>query len=239
MLKKHILIVEDNADLAQLIQWHLKDINATATVATDGGQAVDLFNKEKFDLVILDLMLPVMDGMTVCRAIRKHSEAIPIIMLTSKDSELDRVLGLEMGADDYVTKPFSIPELMARIKARFRSQEALEHPPRPNTFSFQGMRVDITRRYVEINGQSIDLTAREFDLLSHLISSPGQVFSRIQLLNAVWGYHYEGYEHTVNTHINRLRNKIEPDPSNPKYLLTVWGVGYKFSSEIHEGNHVA
>lgn len=229
--EKQILIVEDHADLARLLQLHVRDLNAAATIASDGGMAVDLFKKRQFDLVILDLMLPIMDGIGVCREIRKLSETVPIIMLTSRDAEIDRVLGLEMGADDYVTKPFSIPELMARIKARFRSQRAQHNHPEHEAYIFRDLQVDIPKRQVLVRNRHVDLTAREFDLLVYFMQSPGRVFNRIQLLNAVWGYHYDGYEHTVNTHINRLRNKIERDPSRPEYIHTVWGVGYRFYAE--------
>ncbi|MES9938471.1 MAG: response regulator transcription factor, partial [Sedimenticola sp.] len=154
-------------------------------------------------------------------------------MLTAKSSELDRVLGLEMGADDYLTKPFSIPELIARIKALFRRVEALQQTPAvqdsPAPLQRGGLVIDTDKRKVVVEGREIDLTAREFDLLLHFASHPGQVFNRLQLLDQVWGYNHDGYEHTVNSHINRLRAKVEKDPSNPDYILTVWGVGYKFT----------
>ena len=228
--KKKILVVEDNSDLARLIQLHLKDIHADADIAKDGGIALQLFNERQYDLVILDLMLPVLDGISVCKKMREQSATTPIVILTSKTTELDRVLGLEMGADDYVTKPFSIPELMARIKARFRSLDALNEKTLEPIEEFGNIRIDHKKRLVQVDGNAVDLTVKEFDLLSFFIRSPNQVFSRIQLLDSVWGYHYEGYEHTVNTHINRLRAKIEKDTENPSHILTVWGVGYKFST---------
>jgi len=179
-------------------------------------------------------MLPGMDGLSVCREMRKGGAYVPILVLTAKSTELDRVVGLEMGADDYLTKPFSIPELMARIKALFRrvdalSSKATEEKVAKESIEHAGLRIDVQRHKVTIDDVPAELTAREFDLLVHFARHPGRVFSRVQLLDAVWGYSHEGYEHTVNTHINRLRTKIEKDPSKPRYIQTVWGVGYKFA----------
>jgi two-component system OmpR family response regulator len=226
----NLLIVEDNADIAGLIQLHAKDIDCEADIAVDGKQALQMFASKNYQLVILDLMLPEVDGPEVCRQLRTATTYVPILMLTSKSSELDRVLGLEMGADDYITKPFSIPELMARIKAQFRRAEALQVEDKTQTASISlgGLNVDMAKRQVTVNGKDIDLTAKEFDLLRHFVTHPGLVYSRMQLLEQVWGYQYEGYEHTVNSHINRLRAKIEDDPTQPVYILTVWGVGYRF-----------
>jgi len=228
---KKILIVEDNAELAGLIRMHLGDIGMQADIATDGGQAVAMFASGRYDLVILDLMLPVMDGIAVCQKLRARGEYVPIIMVTSKSSELDRVLGLEVGADDYITKPFSIPELLARVKARFRAVEAIRERQGAAVqyYEAEDLSVDFAKRRVRVGGNEVNLTAREFDLLAHFVRHPGRVFTRLQLLDQVWGYHYEGYEHTVNSHINRLRAKIEKDPANPRHVLTVWGVGYKFA----------
>lgn len=229
--EKHILIVEDNADLASLVELHLGDINCSADIAGDGAQALEKYRSKRYDLVLLDIMLPVMDGISLCRKFREEGPYIPIIMLTSRSSEIDRVVGLEVGADDYITKPFSIPELMARIKARFRSTEALSQaePQQGQVLVAGDMTIDPEKRRVTIKQQEISLTAREFDLLLHFARHPGRVQTRTQLLDQVWGYQFEGYEHTVNTHINRLRLKIEKDPAKPAYILTVWGVGYKFS----------
>jgi len=232
-MEKQILIVEDNADLASLIQLHLGDINCAADIAADGGQALEKYKAKQYDLIILDIMLPVMDGISLCRKFREDSRYIPIIMLTSKSSEIDRVVGLEVGADDYITKPFSIPELLARVKARFRSAEALSQPSQQQASVLVAgeMSIDPQKRQVTIGDKEITLTAKEFDLLLHFARHPGRVQTRTQLLDQVWGYQFEGYEHTVNTHINRLRLKIEKDPAKPGYILTVWGVGYKFSEQ--------
>lgn len=226
-----LLIVEDNADIAQLVQLHARDIGCDADIVADGRQAMMRFRQHDYDLVILDLMLPGLDGLDVCRQLRAQNKYVPILMLTSKSSELDRVLGLEIGADDYITKPFSIPELLARIKAQFRCIEALrDGKQEPGTQLQSGdLHIDTGTRRVFIAGREIALTAREFDLLQHFMRHPGRAYSRMQLLEQVWGHHYEGYEHTVNSHINRLRAKIEDDPANPRYIITVWGVGYRFN----------
>ena len=225
-----LLIVEDNTDIASLIQLHAKDIDCDSDIAADGKQALEMFKQKNYQLVILDLMLPEIGGLEVCRQLRAAASYVPILMLTSKSSELDRVLGLEVGADDYITKPFSIPELMARIKAQFRRADALQSEEKNHTtaISIGDLNIDTAKRQVIIDTKEIELTAKEFDLLLHFASNPGFVFSRLQLLEQVWGYKYEGYEHTVNSHINRLRAKIEKDPAKPVYILTVWGVGYRF-----------
>jgi len=229
-MKKTILIIEDNADLAGLVQLHLHDIDCAADIVHDGALALQQYRKKHYDLVLLDLMLPTMDGISLCRKFRENGPYIPIIMMTSKSSEIDRVVGLEVGADDYITKPFSIPELLARIKARFRASEALTQIPESEQQEITAGKLSINRqkRQVFIAKKEVLLTAKEFDLLVHFASHPGQVFTRTQLLDQVWGYQFEGYEHTVNTHINRLRLKIETSPAKPEYILTVWGVGYKF-----------
>ena len=229
-MKHNLLIVEDNADIASLIQLHAKDIDCSSDIASDGKQALQMFKQNDYQLVILDLMLPEVDGLEVCRQLRAAASYVPILMLTSKSSELDRVLGLEVGADDYITKPFSIPELMARIKGQFRRNDALQSKDQAqSTFiQFGELSIDTAKRLVSVAGSDVTLTAREFELLLHFAANPGLVFTRLQLLEQVWGYNYEGYEHTVNSHINRLRAKIEKDPTRPEYILTVWGVGYRF-----------
>ena len=225
-----ILIVEDNADIAGLLALHVRDLQCQATIAENGSDALDLIADNHYDLVLLDLMLPGVDGHAVCRSLRQQPVYTPVIMLTSKSTELDRVVGLEIGADDYVTKPFSVPELMARIKAQLRRSKAQLEPlpvSQQEVIRFGSLSMDLARRQVTVEGNDVDLTAREFDLLHFFISHPGRVFNRAQLLEHVWGYGYDGYEHTVNSHINRLRNKIEQNPSQPDFILTVWGVGYR------------
>lgn len=232
-MQRRVLIIEDEGDIARLVQDHLGDIGCVADIAASGAAAQESLNKNRYDLAILDLMLPDTDGLTLCRRIRETAGYLPILMLTAKSTELDRVLGLEVGADDYLTKPFSVPELMARVKALFRRVEALTQATSETgaveTLQHGAMTIDMGRRTVRIAETDIDLTAREFDLLLFFARNPGRVFNRSQLLDKVWGYNHEGYEHTVNSHINRLRAKIEEDPSNPRYVKTVWGVGYKFA----------
>jgi len=239
MSRKNILIIEDHTDLANILSLNLSDLDYDVKHADDGLKGLNYLENEKFDLVILDLMLPGVDGLEICRRIRNKNNYTPVLMLTSKSSEIDRVLGLEIGADDYVTKPFSVREVMARIKALFRRVEEFSSSPTPkyidednNNVVFGNLEVDIDTHKVSIEGRSIDLTAREFELLHHFVRRPGRVYSRAQLLDMVWGYGHEGYEHTVNSHINRLRAKIESDPANPEYILTIWGVGYKFNDTL-------
>jgi len=234
-MSRTILVVEDNRDIANLVSMHLKDLNCQVKHAADGLQGLKLVQSQKFDLIILDLMLPNIDGIELCQRIRQQSIYTPILMLTSKSSELDRVLGLEVGADDYLTKPFSIRELLARVKALFRRIEVFSEKDSNNqdkNITIDDLQIDLEKHIVQIANRSIDLTAKEFDLLLQFAKHPGRVYTRSQLLDTVWGYGHEGYEHTVNSHINRLRNKIETDPANPKYILTVWGVGYKFNDEL-------
>ena len=232
-MARNVLIIEDNPDIARLVQMHLGDIECEADIAGDGVQGLAMFQRGSYELVVLDLMLPGMDGIAVCQKLRAEPGYVPILMLTAKTTELDRVLGLEMGADDYLTKPFSIPELLARIKALFRRVEALSESAAvaaPETVLVRGdLTIDTDKRQVRIGVREVVLTAKEFDLLLYFARQPGRVYSRIQLLDQVWGYNHEGYEHTVNSHINRLRAKIEADPAKPRYILTVWGVGYKFA----------
>jgi DNA-binding response OmpR family regulator len=186
------------------------------------------------DLIVLDLTLPGLDGMEVCRQLRGGEDHTPILMLTARTTESDRVAGLEIGADDYLTKPFSIPEFLARVKAIFRRQERLvrQLSDAPPQIRAGALRIDQEKRSVSIAGAEIELTATEFDLLVQFATNPGRVYSRPQLLDLVWGHYHASYEHTVNSHINRLRAKIESDPAKPDCILTVWGVGYKFSDRL-------
>lgn len=231
-MTRKVLIVEDDPDIADLVAMHLGDAGYETEVATTGPDGLRAFETGGIDLVVLDIMLPGMDGLAVCREIRAGGNYVPILMLTAKTTELDRVLGLEMGADDYLTKPFSIPELLARVKALLRRVDALSEQqgdaPAPSVIEREGLKIDTERRQAWVGGTPVELTAREFDLLCHFAQRPGHVLTRAQLLDQVWGYSYEGYEHTVNTHINRLRTKIEEDPAKPRFIQTVWGVGYKF-----------
>ncbi len=234
-MRRRVLIVEDEPDIARLVRSHLNDIGCDADIAGDGATAMQRFNGGDYQLVVLDLMLPDTDGLSLCRQMRQSGDYLPILMLTAKSGELDRVLGLEMGADDYLSKPFSIAELLARIKALFRRVDALsqqrDESPVEEQIRCGGLQIDVVRRGVQVDGRPVELTAREFDLLLFFARQPGRVFSRVQLLDQVWGYNHEGYEHTVNSHINRLRAKIESEPSKPRYVLTVWGVGYKFADD--------
>ena len=240
-MSKKILIIEDNQDIAHLLESHLRDLAFEVDLSFDGNAGLARADSGNYDLVILDLMLPGLDGMEICQRLRRKSSYVPILMLTAKSSEMDRVVGLEVGADDYVTKPFSIRELLARVKAIFRRVDELTDGAKedlPAVIQTGGLVIDPIKRSAHIAGRTVDLTAKEFDLLLHFARNPGKVYTRSQLLDIVWGYGHEGYEHTVNSHINRLRAKIEEDPAHPEYVLTVWGVGYKFidseiSTELH------
>jgi len=233
-MPKRVLLVEDNEEIAQLVALHLRDQNMAVEHVADGELALSRTEDSHYDLVILDLMLPGLDGMEVCRALRQKQTYTPILMLTAKSSELDRVLGLEIGADDYLTKPFSVRELIARVKAILRRVDAFSGPDtaQPPALSLGKLHLDVGKREVRLDSNVVELTAREFDLLWHFMRNPGRVYTRTQLLDAIWGHAYEGYEHTVNSHINRLRAKIEENPAKPGFVLTVWGVGYKFTEKI-------
>jgi DNA-binding response OmpR family regulator len=227
------LIIEDDPTLAELVRLHLRDVDCEADIADDGVIGFEMFKRGDYELVVLDIMLPRKDGLSVCRDIRRMPGYVPILMLTAKSTEQDRVRGLETGADDYLTKPFSVRELVARVKALLRRVDALSAETGDGSaqeiIERGAMLISVPKRQVSVDGRDISLTAKEFDLLVHFARNPGQVFNRVQLLDQVWGYHHEGYEHTVNSHINRLRAKIETDPAKPRYILTVWGVGYKFA----------
>lgn len=230
MENKRLLLVEDDADIASLLELHLSDLGATVTLAKDGHEGMRLAINDTWDLVILDIQLPGPSGLEICRQLRKQQAFVPILLLTSRASELDRVLGLDLGADDYITKPFSVMECIARINALLRRVDALQrqqqsHDSRP--IQLGRLHINSRTHDVQLNNTRIELTAREFDLLQHFASQPGRVYRRSELLDSVWGYGHDGYEHTVNSHINRLRAKIEDNPTEPKIIVTVWGVGYK------------
>jgi len=236
MNQRRILLVEDEKDIADLVALHLRDTCDEVVVARDGYDGMHLSTSENWSLIVLDLRLPGPDGLEICRAVRRERPYQPILMLTSKSSELDRVLGLETGADDYLTKPFSVLELVARVRAIFRRVENVQSIAADDTTAGSAiqagsLKIDPNRREVTLGQQQVELTAREFDLLSYFARHPGRVFRRADLLDKVWGYGHEGYEHTVNSHINRLRAKIEKNPSKPEIIVTVWGVGYKFASQ--------
>jgi DNA-binding response OmpR family regulator len=227
---RNVLVIEDQQDIAHLVRLHLQDIPCKVELAFDGPSGLAAAQKKNFDLVVLDLMLPGIDGLEVCRRLRARPPYTPIMMVTAKGAEFDRVLGLELGADDYLTKPFSIRELVARVKALFRRMENLQSDPAQDeapTISLGELEIDVAKREVRRARVLLNLTTKEFDLLLHFVRNPGRVYSRLQLLDAVWGYGYDGYEHNVNCHINRLRAKVETDPARPQVILTVRGVGYK------------
>ncbi|MEN0579693.1 Alkaline phosphatase synthesis transcriptional regulatory protein PhoP [Phytobacter ursingii] len=234
---KKILLVEDDRDIAGLLRLNLQDEGYQIVHEEDGARALAQLEKTDWDAVILDLMLPNVDGLEICRRIRQMTRYLPVIIISARTSETHRVLGLEMGADDYLAKPFSVLELVARVKALFRRQEAMGRNLRLDMGSIacHGLTIDPLPREVRLRGELIDLTPREFDLLYWFARHPGEVFSRLALLDQVWGYQHEGYEHTVNTHINRLRMKIEKDAAAPEIILTVWGKGYKFAVSEREG----
>ena len=229
--ERRILIVEDDPDISHLIEIHLNDIAFDVDIADNGVDGLNRASNHDYQLIILDLMLPGLDGLELCRRLRNMGINTPVLMLTAKSSEIDRVLGLELGADDYLTKPFSIKELQARVKAILRRIEMSSKQQKVNleqNIKVKSLAIDIAGRNVTIENKPVELTAKEFDLLLHFASNPGRVYSRGQLLDTVWGYSHSGYEHTVNSHINRLRKKIENDPQRSQYIETVWGVGYKF-----------
>ena len=232
----HILVAEDQIDIRDLLVMNLQQAGYEVTAVGDGRSALDSQNEQSSDLLILDLMMPGLDGLEVCKALRARGRSSPILMLTAKSTELDRVLGLELGADDYLTKPFSLAELLARVKALLRRADLLRAAQSASgasglntTTALRNGDLEIlpVKRVVRVRGVQLDFTALEFDLLLHFAQHPGHVFSRGQLLNAVWGYTHDGYEHTVTTHINRLRAKLEADPMRPQLILTVRGAGYK------------
>ena len=227
-----ILVIEDDPDIADLLHIHLSDLGYALDQADDGKTGLDKALRGHYALVILDLMLPELDGLEVCKRIRAQDPYLPILMLTAKAEELDKVLGLELGADDYLTKPFSIRELIARVKALFRRIEIDQENRQRDAMQplrFGDLTLEPEKRKVTLRDQTIELTAKEFDLLMLFAQHPGRAYSRQELLDLVWGYQYAGYSHTVNTHINRLRSKIEDDPSAPRYIKTVWGLGYRFA----------
>ena len=228
---RRVLLVEDDAHMADLLSLHLRDEGLEVVHCARGDDGLRQLERGGWDALVLDLMLPGVDGLEICRRARAMTRYTPIIIISARSSEVHRILGLELGADDYLAKPFSVLELVARVKALLRRVDALARNARLDTgaLAVAGLSIDPIAREVRLDDRAIDLTPREFDLLYHFARQPGKVFSRMDLLDAVWGYQHEGYEHTVNTHINRLRSKIEADPTQPSRILTVWGRGYKFA----------
>ncbi len=225
-MSKKILIVDDEYKIRDLINKYLVNEGFEVIEAADGHQALELAAAEKPDLIVLDWLLPGISGLEVCRQVRQKSN-IPVIMLTAKTEEIDKLLGLELGADDYITKPFSLRELTARIRVVLRRVDP-GGETKTNSIKIDGLEINLDRHEVWSNGKNISLTPTEFKMLGVLFSNPGRVYSRLQLLDAVFGYAYEGYERSIDTHISNLRKKIEPDPANPRYILTVYGMGYRF-----------
>ena len=228
-----ILLLEDDNNLSSLLTGHLQALHYGVTACGDGQEGLDLVRRQQYDLLILDLGLPGLDGLEVCRRVRQQNALTPILMLTARNSEIDRVIGLELGADDYLGKPFSLHELQARIRAILRRQHLLNQNggTTEQQIHHGDLTIDAARREVRLHNKVVHLTTREFDLLHFLASSPGKVYNRDQLLDRVWGYTNSNYEHTVNSNINRLRSKIEADTDNPVYIITVRGVGYKFNPD--------
>lgn len=232
-MKKEVLVIEDDADIVELLTIHLEDLDCNVYDASDGIDGLKMAQSGNYDLIILDLMLPGMDGIEICRKLRSEEKYTPILMLTAKAEDIDKIIGLETGADDYMTKPFNVREFISRVKAIFRRVNMIKDEiMRPaKVFQFKGLKIEFEKRKVYIQDQKVSLTPKEFDLLALMTLHPGRSYDREELLNQVWGYEFSGYEHTVNSHINRLRAKIEPDINKPEYILTTWGIGYRFNDE--------
>ena len=232
---KEALIIEDDQDIAELLSIHLRDMDFTVSISGNGRQGCEKARAGMYDLIVLDLMLPELDGFEVCSLLRKEKINAPVVMLTSRTEEIDKIRGLEYGADMYMTKPFNVVEFKAMLKAFFRRIAICRNELPENKSEIiraRDMVIDLTRRSVHINERRIELTAKEFDLLAQLAAHPGHSYSRDQLLSLIWGYEYQAYAHTVNSHINRLRAKIESDITHPRFILTSWGVGYRFADKL-------
>jgi two-component system, OmpR family, alkaline phosphatase synthesis response regulator PhoP len=232
---KNVLIIEDDKNISNLLQIHLKDLNCTVDIKNNGREGFEQASHFEYDLIILDVMLPEMDGINICQRLRALENYTPILMLTAKSEEFDKVLGLESGADDYLTKPFGIREMIARVKGILRRNDRIVQATsvqNKNFIKYKGLEIDVEKRKVLLDNNRIELTPKEFDVLLLLATHPGKSFDRERLLSKVWGYDFQGYEHTVNSHINRLRAKIEKDLSNPQFILTTWGVGYRFNDDL-------
>ncbi|MDQ6755494.1 MAG: response regulator transcription factor [Bacteroidota bacterium] len=228
---KKILLVEDDPEITELLNLHFNDNLYNLTTADNGRLAIEKIAREDFDLIILDINIPGINGLEICKRIRKENEITPLMMLTCRAEESDKVLALELGADDYVTKPFGILELMARVKALLRRSD--NHTTATEEISkeiiFKDLHIDKDKRKASLKNERLDLTPKEFDILLLLASNPGKSFTREELLQKIWGLAFAGYEHTITAHINRLRIKIEKNLNHPEYILTSWGTGYRFS----------
>ncbi len=228
-MAKKVLVVDDEKLIVKGIRFSLEQDGYEVTCAYDGEEALEYAKETEYDIILLDLMLPKMGGLEVCQQIRGFSN-VPIVMLTAKGEDMDKILGLEYGADDYITKPFNILEVKARIKAILRRARENKKEEKPKRVELNGLTMDCDSRRVYVEGREINLTAKEFDVLELLVFNPNKVYSRENLLNIVWGYEYPGDVRTVDVHIRRLREKIEQKPSEPKYVHTKWGVGYYFQA---------
>lgn len=233
---KRILIIEDDPDIGDMLGINLHDEGFAVEIVQDGISGLERLKTQPYQLLILDLMLPGIDGLEICREVRRFSHYLPIIIISAKSAETQRILGLELGADDYLTKPFSIPELIARTRALLRRVKAMEKESqiKSGIITCGALVIDPVAHDVKLNGSPLALTVKEFELLLFFARNPGKAFTRMALLNNVWGYSHDGYEHTVNSHINRLRAKIERNPAHPEYIQTVWGVGYKFTEATEQ-----
>lgn len=233
-MKKKVLIVEDDRDISELLEIHLNDLYCEVTTVHDGKEGFEMAQVHPYDMIILDINLPRKNGLDICRDLRGLKVQTPIMMLTARSEEIDKILGLEIGADDYLTKPFSIREFIARVKALFRRIEMTSGADETDQdiLKFKGLEIDKERRKVLKDGERVDLTPKEFELLYLLAKHPGKSYTRERLLSLVWGYEFNGYEHTVNSHVNRLRSKIENNLNKPKYIMTTWGIGYRFNDEF-------
>ncbi len=227
--QQRVLIIEDDKEIASVVSMNLESSGLLSQKVHDGLEGLNQAVSGDYDLIILDIMLPSLDGISICRKIREADTHTPILMLTARSQEIDLVLSLELGADDYMSKPFSVRELTARVNALLRrSKVSREEKTKHEIVRVGDFLIDFDRHRINLKGEDLELTVKEFELLSLFARNPGRAYSRSELLNIIWGYSFEGYEHTVNTHINRLRNKIEEDPAHPRFLTTVWGIGYRF-----------
>jgi DNA-binding response OmpR family regulator len=229
-MTRHVLVIEDHEDIRNLVALHLRDMHCHVTLAQDGPGGLKHAKDRSYDLMVLDWMLPGISGIDICHEMRDCKNQTPILMLSANLMENHRIVGLDAGADDYMTKPFSVLEFQARVRAIFRRNDAVHESSGASTqrvLLLNDLSIDADQRLVHLGNKLIDLTAKEFDLLCYLARHQGQVFNRQQLLDAIWGTGFDGFEHTVNSHINRLRAKIEKNHGEPEYIVTIWGVGYK------------